>query len=327
LFAVPIAHLVGPGRIKATNGRLAFQELQKPALALDVSRLTMLYCYGDVSISGKAMQLLLHNGVQTAWMTAAGNRCHGRLFRADPSTTLARIRQHRVFADPEARRAWAARLVAGKMDAMSAAARHYQRHGAAAAGQLLAQLAALAGGLNTAASADQVRGLEGAATAAWFAFFAQVLSPPWIFPGRRRQPPTDPVNALLSLGYTFLLTRADARAAASGFETYIGALHEYRPGRPSLACDLIEPLRVPAVDRWVAALLARRELAPADFMRQENGGFLLRPGLFGPILSSWESHWETSRQDQSLQEWIDALAVFLRERDLPDPPGSSDVDL
>ena len=79
----------------------------------------------------------------------------------------------------------------------------------------------------------------------------QLLRPPWRFVQRVRRPPTDPVNALLSLGYTWVLTRTVARCEAAGLEVNLGGLHDYRPGRPSLACDLMEPLRVPAVDRWV----------------------------------------------------------------------------
>src|SRR5205085_1352949 len=72
-------------------------------------------------------------------------------------------------------------------------------------------------------------------------------SPPWTFPDRTRRPPTDPVKPLLSLGYTWLLGRVTARVEAAGYEPSLGGLHDYRPGRPSLGCDLIEPLRVPAV--------------------------------------------------------------------------------
>src|SRR4051794_19751513 len=100
-----------------------------------------------------------------------------------------------------------------------------------------------------ATNADQVRGFEGAASAAWFAFLGGLFEPPWSFRARARRPPTDPVNALLSLGYTWLLNRMNARAEAAGYEIYLGGLHEYRAGRPSLGCDLIESLRIPAVDR------------------------------------------------------------------------------
>lgn len=133
------------------------------------------------------------------------------------------------------------------------------------------------------------------------------------------------MNALLSLGYTWLLTRVNARAEAAGYEIYLGGLHEYRPGRPSLGCDLIEPLRVPAVDRWVVATCGQGELSPHDFRSEEAGGFRLHPAAFGRTLVSWERHWSGGRLDAILQQWLDALAEFLRGRDVPEPAPESPV--
>src|SRR5262249_6394669 len=157
---------------------------------------------------------------------------------------------------------------------------HYQRQGAAAAGPVLQQLQQTAERCREATSLEQLRGLEGAASAAWFSLLGQLLRPPWQFPQRVRRPPTDPVNALLSLGYTWVLTRTVARAEAAGLEVNLGGLHEYRPGRPSLACDLMEPLRVPAVDRWLVQRLNQGEMTPADFVT-EGGGIRLHPKAFG----------------------------------------------
>ena len=95
----------------------------------------------------------------------------------------------------------------------------------------------------------------------WFEFFGKLLLPPWQLSRRVRRPPTDPVNALLSLGYTLLLQRTLAACEAVGLDAALGSLHEYHPGRPSLACDLMEPLRVPAVDRWVIALCNQHRIA------------------------------------------------------------------
>ena len=88
-------------------------------------------------------------------------------------------------------------IVIGKIDAMAAAARHQQRHGTATAGPLLARLAELTGRVPTVASVEQLLGVEGSASAAWFEFFATLVQPPWSFPGRNRRPPTDPLNALM----------------------------------------------------------------------------------------------------------------------------------
>ncbi|HEX4609017.1 MAG TPA: CRISPR-associated endonuclease Cas1, partial [Urbifossiella sp.] len=313
--AAGVAHLVGPGNLKVVNGHLAFSPQGDRSLRLDPAALTAVTCYGDVSVTAAALEVLFRHNVPAAWLTPAGTRCRGRLARTDAATTLTRVRQHRAFARAEARLAWAKRMVVGKVEAMTAAGRHFQRHGAATAGPLMTRLADYAGRVPGVAGLEQLLGLEGAASAAWFEFFATLLVPPWSFPGRVRRPPTDPTNALLSLGYTWLLTRATARAEARGFEIYLGGLHEYRAGRPSLACDLIEPLRVPAVDRWAVAVCNQGDLRPDHFREEEGGGFRLQPRYFGRTLHSWETYWAAAEMDRELDGWLDRLAAVIRTSD------------
>lgn len=313
--AAAVAHLVGPGSLKVINGHLAYSQTGQPALRLDPTALTAAYCYGEVSVTGPALDLLFRNSIHTAWFTPGGTRCRGHLTRPDARTTLTRVRQHRVFASAAPRLDWAKMIVIGKIDAMAAAARHQQRHGTATAGPLLARLAELTGRVPTVASVEQLLGVEGSASAAWFAFFATLVQPPWSFPGRNRRPPTDPLNALLSLGYTWLLSRATARAEARGYEIYVGGLHEYRAGRPSLACDLIEPLRAPAVDRWVLAACGRQELSPDHFRQEEGGGFRLQPRWFGRTLHGWETYWVNARLEAELEGWLDRLGETIRRWD------------
>jgi CRISPR-associated protein Cas1 len=139
----------------------------------------------------------------------------------------------------------------------------------------------------------------------------QLLLPPRLFTQRVRRPPTDPVNALLSLGYTFLLRRVEARCEAFGLEVALGALHAYRAGRPSLACDLMEPLRVPVVDRWVVSLCNERRLSPDDFVADETHGVRLNADSFGHTIALWEEHYGGGEHERALdsvvQQWIMAL--------------------
>ncbi len=121
------------------------------------------------------------------------------------------------------------------------------------------------------------------------------------------------------LGYTWLLTRATARAEARGYEIYLGGLHEYRAGRPLLSCDLIEPLRVPAVDRWVVAVCNQRELMPDQFLEEEGGGFKLQPGSFGRTLHSWETYWVGAGLEAELERWLDELGALLKRWDVRTP--------
>ncbi|HEY9729046.1 MAG TPA: type I-D CRISPR-associated endonuclease Cas1d [Chroococcales cyanobacterium] len=120
--------------------------------------------------------------------------------------------------------------------------------------------------INTTNSINSLRGLEGAGSAAYFGCFNQLIQgSDFQFQARRRRPPTDPVNSLLSLGYSLL--RHDVQSAVNivGFDPYLGYLHFERYGRPSLALDLMEEFRPLIVDSVVLSAVNRRNLKPTDF--------------------------------------------------------------
>ncbi|MBX6323928.1 MAG: CRISPR-associated endonuclease Cas1, partial [Rhodospirillaceae bacterium] len=136
-----------------------------------------------------------------------------------------------------------------------------------------AELAGLAGRLDAAPDLDTLRGLEGAAAAAFLRAFCRLFAPALGFVERTRRPPRDPVNAALSLAYTLLHAEAVRAAWAAGLDPFVGFLHAPLPGRESLACDLVELAR-PAVDRWVWGLFRERTLR-ADHFTSVNGACLM----------------------------------------------------
>ncbi|WP_416669159.1 type I-D CRISPR-associated endonuclease Cas1d [Egbenema bharatensis] len=120
--------------------------------------------------------------------------------------------------------------------------------------------------ISRTAAIDSLRGLEGAGSAAYFGSFGQLIrAEGFSFEARRRRPPTDPVNALLSFGYALLLHDVQSAINIVGFDPYLGYLHTAQYGRPSLALDLMEEFRPLVVDAMVLAALNRRVLTPADF--------------------------------------------------------------
>lgn len=110
-------------------------------------------------------------------------------------------------------------------------------------------------------------GLEGAAAAAYFEGYGRLFTGKWQghWTGRHKRPPTDPINALLSYGYTLLTSQMVAAAHIVGFDPYIGYLHSTQYGRPALALDIMEMFRAPIVDSVVLTMLNNRMLTPDDF--------------------------------------------------------------
>ncbi|MBH8553477.1 type I-D CRISPR-associated endonuclease Cas1 [Nostocaceae cyanobacterium CENA357] len=137
----------------------------------------------------------------------------------------------------------------------------------------IAQLSNAIASLDQANSINTIRGYEGAGSAAYFGCFNQLIRVDnFSFATRNRRPPTDPVNSLLSLGYSLL--RHDIQGALNivGFDPYLGYLHTERYGRPSLALDLMEEFRPLIVDAVVLTAINRRMLAPQDFIIEPLSG-------------------------------------------------------
>jgi len=127
--------------------------------------------------------------------------------------------------------------------------------------------------IDTTQSINSLRGLEGAGSAAYFGCFNELIrTTEFTFSNRVRRPPTDPVNSLLSFGYSLL--RHDVQGAINivGFDPYLGYLHCERYGRPALALDLMEEFRPLVVDAVVLSALNKRLLIPTDFVAEPLSG-------------------------------------------------------
>ena len=309
-LSTSVVHVLGPGKLKVGNARLAFTTGKGSPTRLDPRKLQTILCYGNVGVTDDAMTLLFRHGVQTAWLSPGGNRFRGRLVGGCDSSVVLRMAQHKIAASPTLQLRLARRIVADKIESQIEAARHYRKQGKQGAAEALTALEPLGRAGKSAESLESLRGVEGMAAKAWFGLLGKLFAPPWTFSKRVRRPPTDPVNALLSLGYMFLTQRMTARCQAEGLETALGALHEFRPGRPSLACDLIEPLRTPLTDRWVIGLCNQKQVQPSDFEKADDQGVRLTQEKFPAVLADWEQYWSSAdgdtRLDQTVGKFIEA---------------------
>lgn len=138
---------------------------------------------------------------------------------------------------------------------------------------------------------DNIRGLEGVAAAAYFNVFDELIlgdKDYFRFSSRSRRPPLDPVNAMLSFAYSLLTHDAACALESVGLDPYVGFLHRDRPGRMSLALDLIEELRPCIADRFVLTMINSRRIKPSDFIIQDSGAVLLTDEGRRTFLSGWQ---------------------------------------
>ncbi len=148
--------------------------------------------------------------------------------------------------------------------------------------RVLQLLAAFRDQTGRARDLTELLGIEGTAAALYFAQFASMLKRAdelkFDFQGRNRRPPRDPVNALLSLGYSILAKELTGVCHAVGLDPFLGFLHQPRYGRPALALDLMEEFRPLTADSVAISLINRGELGPEDFIRGASGTFLNEAG-------------------------------------------------
>lgn len=138
---------------------------------------------------------------------------------------------------------------------------------------------------------DALRGLEGVGAAAYFGVFDHLLlnrKEDFFFHGRSRRPPLDRVNAMLSFAYSLLAHDCASALESVGLDSYVGFLHRDRPGRTSLALDLMEELRPCMADRFVLTLVNNRMIRPEDFQLQSSGAVLLSEDGRKKFLKAWQ---------------------------------------
>ena len=152
---------------------------------------------------------------------------------------------------------------------------------------------------------DRLRGSEGEAANLYFSVFDHLIRLPdaelrWT--SRSRRPPLDPVNALLSFLYTLLTHDCRSALESVGLDPAAGFLHRDRPGRASLALDLMEELRPVLADRLALSLINRRQLRAADFQRQEGGAVLMTDEARKTVLTAWQERKREERLHAFLEE-------------------------
>lgn len=157
-------------------------------------------------------------------------------------------------------------------------------------------------------SKDQLRGYEGEAASLYFSVFDELIlqqKTDFIFSGRNKRPPTDNVNAMLSFAYTLLTNNIASALEAVGLDPYVGVMHTERPGRVSLALDLIEELRPVLADRFVLSLINKKVVNAKDFLKKENGAVLMKDDARKRFLSEWQNRKKEMLTHPYLKEKIE----------------------
>lgn len=257
---------------------LLIREDGRPPRSVPVRQVERVVAGPRLEISAGVLGLLAEHGVSLLVLNHRHPDRTAELVAHEAANTRRRLAQYAFLREDSARLAWARALVGLKVRRQAALLqRAHRERPDVPLGGVLRRLATIQASLadpTAPGTLATLRGLEGAAAAAYFEGYPRLFAPALGFTQRRRRPPPDPVNACLSLGYTLLHAEASGAARAAGLDPLLGGFHEPSYGQNALASDLIEPLR-PALDAWVWALFREGALRREHF-RQEADACLLQ---------------------------------------------------
>lgn len=266
--------------------------------------------FGAVLITPPLIGACAAAGITLVLLDRAG-RFQARVEGPIGGNVLLRRAQYRASEAPEA---IVRGFVSGKISNQRAVlARALRDHGEGWEGEARAEVEAVVERLARLlravalgrAGLDELRGLEGEAARLYFSVFGRLSrspDPEIRFVGRSRRPPLDAVNALLSFLYTMLVHDCRSALEGVGLDPAVGFLHRDRPGRPSLALDLMEELRPVLADRLALALLNGRQLRARDFEFRDGGAVMLADEGRKTVLAAWVERKKEERRHPFLDE-------------------------
>ena len=284
---------------------------KSPVVRYPLHTLSAILTFSYPGASPALMGACAQRGISLSFCTPRG-KFLARVTGEANGNVLLRRTQYRAADDPAQSCTIARSMVFGKVhNARWSIERTRRDHGLRVddqrLGEVSGQLKAMLPQLLQVTELDSLRGLEGAGATAYFGVFDQLIlgdRSVFCFETRSRRPPLDPVNALLSFAYSLLSHDCTWALESVGLDSYVGFLHRDRPGRSSLALDLMEEFRPCIADRFVLTCINNRVFQKSDFIYHENGSVLLNESGRRTFLQRWQARKKDSLTHPFLGEKV-----------------------
>ncbi|HOK79949.1 MAG TPA: CRISPR-associated endonuclease Cas1 [bacterium] len=307
-------YLVEQGaKLVKDSKKLVIEKDSNILLEIPDFKVERVFIFGNVQITTQAMKFLLESGIECSFFNLYG-RLIGRLSPVESKNVYLRIQQYEKHKHQETVLSYAKTFVEGKIKNMKTTILKYaQNHPEIDFSMNASELDSCLSELMRKTQVSSVLGVEGRSSAVYFECFAKMLRKNFQFSGRMKRPPPDPINSLLSLGYSLITNEMFSVVCGIGFDPYIGFLHSLEYGRPSLPLDLIEEFRQPIVDRLTLELINREILKEEDFEQAEEGGIYLTKDSRKKYFEQYERRMQTEIQDNETGQRLTYRKIMFNQ--------------
>ena len=290
---------------------IVIEQNRKKVFQLPFDALGGIFCFGQVMVSPALMASCGTRGIELAFFTEHG-KFQARVLGQQSGNVLLRRSQYRFADDSQYRfadesptqlaRIFIGAKIANTRQILLRQVRNYGHNESLET--CAVQLSVALKRLQYATNLDEIRGIEGESGAKYFSVFNSFISPEqrssFQFNGRNRRPPLDPVNALLSFCYSLLTSEIASALQGVGLDPYVGFLHSDRPGRLSLALDMVEEFRAWWCDRFVLTLINRKQVKKSGFVKEASGAMRMKDETRKTVLSAWQE----KKQEQLIHPYL-----------------------
>ncbi len=295
-------------RLGQDGETVAIRVEDETKLRVPIHTLSGIVCFGQVSCSPFLMGMCAEKGVALSFLTENG-RFLAKVQGPVSGNVLLRRQQYRLTDSAPASALIAKAVVLAKVANCRTALLRASRERSESKERVVLDAAVLRlkrilEEVGAANSVDEIRGHEGDAARTYFGVFDHLIlaeKEHFFFRGRSRRPPLDNINALLSFFYTLLTHDVASALETVGLDPAVGYLHRERPGRPSLALDLVEELRPVLADRLALTLVNRQQVTSDGFRRLENGAVMMDEETRKEILVAWQKR----KQDEIVHPYLE----------------------
>lgn len=284
-----------------------------------IHKIGEIVCFGfGIGVSPQLAEYCAKESVTISYLDGRG-KFLARMQGPVQGNVLLRRSQYRYADDEERSTSIAKCFVSAKIqNQRNVLLRHLRNHsdceGAKGIQSAINNMEVSLNNSRTCESRDRLRGIEGNAAEEYFGVFDKLILVPgdeFRFCSRSRRPPMDRVNAMLSYAYSILALDMRSALESVGLDPYVGYLHVDRPGRPSLALDLMEEFRAPIADRIVLSLINLRQVDAAGFKIQPNGEVEMSDDTRKALLTAWQKRKREEVFHPLLEEDMETGVVYM----------------